>query len=120
MLTGIDVKETKPFTSSQDEGENKTTFHIGNLSNRQKIDLIGDLMDQQGKVDSRKIQEKAIDIFLMGVRRIENFFDPVKKQAVSVHEITEGIADMVPFLIVCEVAGKIVEWNFVGEDERKN
>lgn len=120
MLTGIDREETFSYSVSGDEGEVKTIFKIGNLTNREKIALVGEVMDAQGQVDVKKIQDKAIDIFIAGVKSVENWLDPKSKSVVTITKVDEGFVNTIPFLAVCEVAGKVIELNFITEGERKN
>lgn len=120
MLTGIDREETFGFSVAGDQGEKKTIFQIGNLSNREKIKLVGEILNADGTVDLKKIQDRAIDIFIKGVKRVENFIDPKTKAEVTVEKVDEAFVDSIPFVVVCEVASKVIEVNFVSEEERKN
>lgn len=120
MLTGIDREETFGYSANSDTGDPKTIFRIGNLTNREKIALVGEVMDAQGQVDVKKIQEKAIDIFLAGVKGVENWVSKKGADPVTIKKVDEKFVDTIPFLVVCEVAGKVIEFNFVGDDERKN
>lgn len=120
MLQGIDREETFGYSAKRDAGEVKTIFHIGNLTNREKIKLVGEVLTPEGVVDAKKIQDRAIDIFLSTVRRVENWVDPKTKAAGTIDKVDEKFIDSIPFLVVCEVAGKAIELNFVSESERKN
>lgn len=119
MLHGIDSLETTPFSCKDDTSEPKTIFHIANLPSREKIAIIGELVDQEGRVSSKKIMPKAVDLFIKGVVKIENIHDPKTQKAVTLEKIDESVVDMVPFEVVCEVAAEVVERNFVQGAERK-
>lgn len=123
MINGIDRSERIRFSVSGDKGEPKTVFFLGTLTQRDKIAIFGQAVDKSGAIDPRVIQEKAVDIFLKGVKRIENLSigaaDGVKSPA-SFEPVTEEVADTLPFEVLIEVVSKVMEINFVGESERKN
>lgn len=116
MITGIDKNERYPFISAADDGEVKTTFYIGNLTQRDKLALFGQVITKEGNMDAQVIQEKAVDIFLKGVKRIENF--PV--EGATIDPVDEGTVDKLPFGILVEVVAKVMELNFTTENTRKN
>ena len=119
MITGIDKNERYPFVSesdSTDPGVVKTVFMIGNLTQRDKLALFGQVITKDGKMDAQVIQEKAVDIFLKGVKRIENFPEAGK----AVEPVDEAVVDALPFGILVEVVAKVMELNFTTENTRKN
>lgn len=119
MITGIDKNERYPFVSvsdSQDPGVVKTIFFIGNLTQRDKLALFGQVITKEGKMDAQVVQDKAVDIFLKGVKRIENFPEPGK----AVEPVDEGVVDAIPFTVLVEVVAKVLELNFTPENTRKN
>lgn len=116
MITGIDKNERYPFVSVADEGEKKTTFFIGNLTQREKLALFGQVITREGKMDATVMQEKAVDIFLKGVKRIENFPGPGQ----MIETVDEEVVDALPFNILIEVVAKVMELNFTSENTRKN
>ena len=120
MLIGIDKNETFRYVSTQDKGENSTVFVIGVLTNRNKVALINAILNTDGTVNKAVLQDKAVEIFRMGVKRIENFYDPILKKAVSLESITDETLDALPIEIVFEVSGKVAEFNFAnGQDVKK-
>lgn len=118
MITGIDKNERFPFVSSADEGEMKTIFHIGNLTQRDKLALFGQVITKEGKMDAQVIQEKAVDIFIKGVKRIDNF--PEAGTVKSYEPVDEAVVDALPFSVLVEVVAKVMELNFTTENTRKN
>jgi len=116
MITGIDRNERVPFSVKSDEGEAKTIFWIGNLLQRDRIELFGQAVTREGKVDPMVIQAKAIDIFLKSVKKIEN----LGTVGSVIEKIDEAVVDTLPYPVLMEVVAEIMNINFVSENERKN
>lgn len=114
MLKGIDMNELVEYVSEKDTTDNKTIFYIGNINHRQKLKIFQGCSNPDGTVDSSKVQDKAIDIFLIGVKKIKNF------NGQNIEPVTEEMINKIPFAIVIEIVGKIVEFNFGSEQELKN
>jgi hypothetical protein len=114
MLKGIDIKEIIEFVSPSDTGDNPTKFYIGNISAREKIGVFSDAIDKEGNIDLSKMQSKSVDIFKAGIKEIKNL------NGVDYKEITEDVANCVPFAVLIEVVGKIIEYNFTTGQETKN
>ena len=55
MLKGIDNKETIEFISTTDTAENPTVFLLGNISNKEKLNLFPDAIDRTGAIDMSKM-----------------------------------------------------------------
>lgn len=120
MLIGIDKNEVKEYVSQQDTGDVKTIFLIGNITNRQKMAMIGSIIQPDGKVDGSKLQEKAIDLVKAGVKGIKNFYDPVKKEKVDIAAITDEVIDILPLQVLYELAGEVTKCNFAEGNNVKN
>jgi hypothetical protein len=114
MLKGIDINETIPFSASVDTQEPKTIFHIGNITHRQKMKLFQGAIKKDGEVDMDKVQEKLVDIFLAGVRKIENLGGK------TYETIDENVANAIDFSVLSEVVTRVLEVNFKMEKEVKN
>lgn len=114
MLKGIDVSEVIQYSAKEDTAEQKTVFFIGNISNRQKMKMFSNVVKGDGSVDISVIQDKAIDIFIAGVKKVENL------DGKTYDKVDEELADRIPFPTLIEVVGKVIEYNFVQEQELKN
>ena len=122
MLIGIDIRETKEFVSETDKTDNPTVFLIGNLPNSFKLSVLGSIIQSDGKPDVRAVQNRAPEIVRAGLKGIRNFYDSEKKQPVEVKaaDLTDQFMEMIPVAVLYELAGKILEFNFVSETEAKN
>lgn len=120
-MIGLDRNETKEFIATIDKDNAKPTiFLLGNITNAQKIKLIGNAMNKDGQVDNKIIQEKAIDIFKMGLKGIKNLYLASKKAPADVSEITDEVIDAVPLQVLYEVIAEIMKHNFEMGEVRKN
>lgn len=108
------------FTTSGDTGDSKTVFIVGNITNRQKMAVLADVLDANGAFDSKKMQEKTIDIIKVGLRGIKNIYSPKAGKIVDLDKIDEAVLDDIPFGALLEVAAKIIEINFAGASQLKN
>jgi len=122
MLLGIDKNETVDFTSVQDKGEKKTIFKIGVLDSRFKVKVMSRMLDEKGVFDINKMQEESYEIFKLGVRGIENFKlkKDKKTEEINVIKISDDIMQAIPLIILTEVASKVIEFNFMSEQDVKN
>jgi len=114
MLKGISINETVHYVSSQDTGEPKTIFVIGNISHEDKIKLFSDAASADGTIDVSKATGKVFDIVLAGLRKVQNL------DGKDYNTIDKSVLEVIPFSVLTEILGKIVEFNQVGEVERKN
>jgi hypothetical protein len=120
MIAGIDRSEVLEFTTSDDKGDPKTVFLVGNITNRQKMAVLADVLDQNGQFDAKKMQEKTIDIVKIGLKGIRNIYSPDAQKVVDIEAIDDAELDNIPFGALLEVAAKIVEKNFAGAGQLKN
>jgi len=108
MLKGISLNEVLEYSSVKDEGEPKTIFLIGNITHKDKIRLF------DGMDTSKVAMSKAFDVLKIGLRGIKNL------NGKDYESITEEVLELIPFEVIGELLGKIVEFNRLGEAERKN
>lgn len=121
MIIGIDPQETMEYIPACDrESASPTVFVLGNITNAQKIAMIGELIGHDGKVDQRALQNRALEIFRLGTRKVKNFVLPGASVATDIDEITPDVIESIPFVVVCEVAVEIIRTNFDAERARKN
>ena len=114
MLKGIDVNEVKEYVSEQDKSENPTKFLIKNISTRAKMTIFSGALDKEGQFNVANMQDKALDIFKAGIKEIKNLGE------VDYKDITDDVINLLPFTVIIEVVGKILDFNFVSEGETKN
>lgn len=118
-LVGINVKETTKYIPKCEVGtENPTAFVIGILKNKDKLKLGGSLFNAEDK--GLKQAEMAWEMIKLCVKRIENVIDPDSKQLVNYDKITDEVLCQFSDEIILEVAGKIAEYNKMGEAEQGN
>ena len=117
-LIGVDKNETLTYVSVNDKGEPKTIFVIGVLTNAQRMAVIKDMVDASGNVDSAKMQELSPKIFVMGVRSILGLI--IGDKPIDISPVTEESLEMIPAMVVPEVAAKVIEFNFFSRQEQKN
>ncbi len=120
-IATVDVKATVPFTLPDDKGEKKTVFHLGVLRSRAKMALAARVTNpEDGQIDKVKMLAEAVDIFLVGVKRIENYRNPQTQELETVEAVTEDHIDQMELEDVGVIAAKIIEINFIRGDQRKN
>ena len=141
MLTGINIYESKPYTSKLDADASKpTVFQIGLLDSM----LRAFIEDQTTSFEfsSRNPKESAkaninaskrnLMVVKFGLKGLENFIDPrdgkpVKYDTVSVPvngknymAVTDEIISMFPKGLIDELAEVILAENTLSGDEAKN
>lgn len=115
MLKGISINEKVPFISKKDDpNNNPTIFYIGNIPHEKKMEFFGDAINEDGSMNKNKIQERMLDIALVGLKGIKNLngkdYDKIDSDAINAIE----------FDVLGEIVVKIFEFNFVSKDEIKN
>lgn len=121
MLIGIDKNEVCEFISSEDAGESKTVFLVGTISNSQKMAMVGDVVSNDGNVNNVALQKEMKNIVKAGLRGVKNFYDKTLNKAVDITNITdEFIEYAIPFAVLYELAGKIIQYNFEMAALKKN
>lgn len=120
MLTGINKNETKEYVSAFDKTDNPTVFVIGNIPNAQKMTLIGSVIGADGVVNKNALETHIAEIALAGLKGIKNFMRAGAKDPVELKEITSEVLEELPVEVLYEMAGKVIEYNFVSAAERKN
>lgn len=141
MLTGINIYESKPYTSKLDADAGKpTVFQIGLLDSM----LRAFIEDQTTSFEfsSRNPKEPAkaninaskrnLMVVKFGLKGLENFIDPrdgkpVKFDTVSVpvngknyRAVTDEIISMFPKALIDELAEAVLAENLLSEEEAKN
>jgi len=141
MLTGINIFESKPYTSKLDaDSGNPTVFQIGLLDSM----LRAFIEDQTTSFEfsSRNPKEPAkaninaskrnLLVVKFGLKGLENFIDPrdkkpIKFDTVSVpvngknyKAVTDEIVSMFPKALIDELAEAILAENALSEEEAKN
>lgn len=119
-ITGIDKDEVLEFTSKYDDGEPKTIFKIGVLSQKDKLALFKEFQGEDKDLDIVKMQEKSYEVLKRGLKGIKNLYDKKSGKHKDYTEITEDIIDKIPMQVLVEVSQKIIESNFVTGQEAKN
>jgi hypothetical protein len=114
MLKGIDAKEVIEFTSSLDVDKDKTIFLIGNILHEDKLKIFSEAMKPDGTIDLASAANKAFDIIIAGLKGIKNL------NGKDYTIITRDVLNILPFAIITELLSKILEYNQIGEVERKN
>lgn len=123
MITGINPSETKNYISTKDDKANPTVWKVSALSNRIKghVTAIG--------------ADKPIDIMIeavaFGLKGFENFKreDGTEISFVSKNKIVggktydvvdESIIEIIPFDVLVEIGGVILNGSKLSEEEAKN
>jgi hypothetical protein len=114
MLKGIDVNEVFEYVSPQDKEEPKTIFVVGNILHEDKIRIFSSSLKPDGTIDLSQSPKKAFDVLLAGLKGIKNL------NGKDYTTITKEILNTLPFEILTELITKIIEFNQLGEVERKN
>lgn len=114
MLKGINVNETVEFISQKDKGNNPTIFLIGNILHSDKSKLLAGAIDKTGIIDISKLQDRMLDIVRAGLKGIKNL------DGKDYSEITPDTLEAIPFDVLVEIMGKVIEFNFLKADEEKN
>ena len=141
MLTGINIFESKPYTSKLDaDPVNPTVFQIGLLDSNLRAFIEDQTTSFEFSSKNPKEPAKAninaskrnLMVVRYGVRGLENFLDPrdgkpVKFDSVSMpvngknyKAVTEEIVSMFPKALIDELAEVILTENVLSEDETKN
>jgi hypothetical protein len=112
MLKGLDNQATIEFISTTDK-ENPTIFLLGNISNNQKLQLFADAIDSTGKIDMTKMSSRIFDIAKAGLKGIKNL------NGVDYTTVDDAVLEAIPFNVAMEVVNKLIEINFLSEQEKK-
>jgi len=113
MLKAIDIGESIRYICKGDEGDNPTVFYLGNISNRDKLRLLG-INWQTGQIESSKMNENLIDLLKCGIKKIENL------DGQNYDQVDEKTLEKLPLFILVELVSKLIELNFATEAELKN
>jgi alanyl-tRNA synthetase len=120
MLTGIDKNEVREYVSQFDKSDSPTIFLVGNIPNAKKMSLIGNVINSDGGVNVKELQARIAEITRAGLRGIKNFVRPGTNKASDITDVSDDVIEELPVEVLYEVAGKIIEFNFVSATERKN
>ncbi len=120
-LTGLDKEETFEYISRLDKDKNNPTiFLLGVLSSKDKLQFIEDAFTADGNLDVKKLQSKSYDIAKAGLKGIKNLYNKKTSEYEHITEISDEVLDRLPVVVVTELAGKIIEINYLAEEEEKN
>lgn len=115
MLKGIDLGETFEYSSQSDMGDQKTIFLIGNITNRDKLRIFGQMASSDGSVKFDKIDDRAIDVLKASIKGVRGF------NGKDYEGFPDAVIDTIPFPVLIELVGKVFESNFSMErDAEKN
>ncbi len=141
MFTGINIYETRPYTSKNDPDKNNpTTFHIGlldpilraHLEDKSVIFEKSSPSPKDPVTTNYNVNIRNIDVVKFGLRGLDNFLDPQTKEPVKFDTIStsikgknytavsERIILMLGKKLIDELAEVILEENILSEDEEKN
>lgn len=120
MFKGIDALETFEYVSPNDPGEPKTVFVLSALRARDKINLLGEAFDIEGRPDQKKITAKLVDIVLAGLKSVRGLVNVKTDKAENFDVINLELIEKLPTELVMEVGNEIVKKTFVSEQERGN
>lgn len=141
MLTGINIFESKPYTSKLDKDTaSPTVFQLGLLDSNLRAFIEDQTTSFEFSSKNPKEAARAninaakrnLMVVRFGVKGLENFIDPrdgkpVKFDTVSVpvngrscRAMTEEIVSMFPKPLIDELAEVILAENVLSEDEAKN
>jgi len=120
-LIGIDKDEIFEYISNFDKNKNNPTiFELGVLDNRTKLNLLKDAVDSRGEINISALQSKSYEIVKAGLKKIRNLYNKKTKQYEDIKNITDEVLDKLPMVVITELAGKIIEINFLSQEEEKN
>lgn len=120
MFKGIDAFETHEYVSPNDPGEPKTVFVVSALRARDKINLLGEAFDIEGKADNKKIQARLVDIVLAGLKSVRGLVNAKTDKAENFDVINLELIEKLPTEVIAEVGQEIVKLTFVSGQERGN
>jgi len=117
-LIGIDKNEVLEFSSASDNTEPKTVFVIKTIDNKSKMSIFSKVITPDGQVDVHGLQSQSYDILKMGLKEVKNLM--VKGEVKNFAQITDDVINTLPMMTLIEVASKVIEFNFLSDNERKN
>ncbi len=141
MLTGINIYESKPYTSKLDaDSGNPTVFQIGLLDSMLRAFIEDQTtsfeFSSKNPKEAAKVNINASKRNLMvvkfGLKGLENFIDPRDKKPVkfdtvsvpvngkNIKAVTDEIVSMFPKALIDELAEAILAENVLSEEEAKN
>lgn len=116
-LKAIDPKETTEVYSNIDKGEPKTVFVIGVLSNKFKLSILAN-SKKGSEFDADMMIQQSESIFKAGVKAIKNV--QTEEGLKDIITIDDKVLEMFTMEVVTEIAGKVMEKNFLTGQEKKN
>lgn len=120
-LVGIDRDEVIKYSLEGDK-ENPTIFHIGVMKESDKIRIINNAVvredDGKSNVDMFKLQHQYADILKSGLKKIENVI--IKGESKDIDKIDDDALETFKMKQLMEVAGQVLKFNLLSEDEQKN
>jgi len=141
MITGVNIFETREYTSKYDlDKESPTIFEIGLLDSQMKakifdkvsdFELSSDNPDDDTKLNWR-MNERNLSLVKFGVKNIKGFLDPQTKKTIDVkcdtinklgksyEVLPDSILDMLPLKIITELAEQVLKETVLSKEAEKN
>ena len=141
MITGVNIFETRDYTSKYDlDKESPTIFEIGLLDSQMKakifdkvsdFELSSDNPDDDTKLNWR-MNERNLSLVKFGVKNIKGFIDPQTKKPIDVKcdtinklgksykVLPDSILDMLPLKIITELAEQVLKETVLSKEAEKN
>lgn len=122
MITGVDLNDTKEIVSTSDKGDNPTKWIIGVLTEEQKLQVTSGAIQKNGEMDVSLLQQRSPLIVRLGLKGIKNYClnKNAEPKDYSGIDLDEGVFVSIPEFIKAELAGHIIAFNYISEDEEKN
>ena len=120
-LIGINRDEVTEYISEFDKDKkDPTIFEIGILDNRAKLTLLNGMIDSKGELDIKAFQNKSYEIVKAGLKKIRHLYNKKEQRFEILAEINDEALNRLSMVVITELAGKIIEMNFLTEQEGKN
>lgn len=122
MITGVDLNDTKEIVSASDKGDNPTKWIIGVLTEEQKMKVTTGAIDKTGQMDLSVLQQRSPEIVRNGLKGIKNYRmnKSSEPRDFSKDEITANVLQSIPEMVKSELAGHIIAFNYMTDEEEKN
>lgn len=111
----IDINQTKEFISKADkDSKNPTIFVLKIISNKDKYSISEGFSGKDIDVQS------MLKIVKSGLKEVRNVYDKSTDTYRDYTVIDDNFLDSLPMSVIGELSAEITNFNFLGEEERKN